>query len=510
MIKESTWDKKLKIAYKAISMVNKEAYKDIYLLSNQVLSKNPFSNSFLKNFLSYKKLSKQRGLTVISKLICYYLWSFIHYLVYLIKFIVFSVSGLRYNLYEDKDELVLIDTFFLTDNIIRSKKFTEQYFKGLDDVLNKTGKHYAYLPVFYGNGNLLKLKSALKIIRQDNIPVLSEYQLLSLKDWLHMIVFIITYPWHVLKFAKSLNKRDRITRLIYHELIDTLDHVTFLDFSRYLQGKRVAHLPYKNIKLISWYENQGIDKNLYKGLRTNPGKVIVYGSQLFLYSKTDLNIIVDDNEMIFDIIPDKIIVNGPYFMPESSMLNYIVGPSLRYGELFKSLNREVNKNDILVLLSYYAEDTENILRLLYKADLSAWHVVIKPHPATPIDKFRYLLLPEWDIVSEGLYSLFESARIVIGSASGSLIEAASLCIPVITIKNICSYDYAIFPEKGRGILWDEAGSAEELMVKIEGFDKFLHERLPEMAEIALWYKKMFFNEPSVENIIRAFDLYENK
>ncbi len=37
-------ENKLKKAYDVSSSANEEAYKDIYLLSNQVLSKNPFAS----------------------------------------------------------------------------------------------------------------------------------------------------------------------------------------------------------------------------------------------------------------------------------------------------------------------------------------------------------------------------------------------------------------------------------------------------------------------------------
>jgi hypothetical protein len=508
-------DGKLKEAYGILSSVAAEAYKDVYLLSNQVLSKNPLTSSFLKNYLSGSDFAKPGIGTVICKLFRYYLGSVRDYIAHLVKSAIYFTSGPEYHPQNPQDELVLIDTVFLSQKIVSLEKYSDSYFKGLDEVLCESGREYAYLPVFYNNKDTRTFRSALKIIRRDRIPVLSEFQLLTFSDRLRMLAFLVAYPWHVLHFAKTLNENDQKTKLVYHELINTLDQVTFPDYSRYLQGKRISELPYKSIKLISWYENQVIDKNLYKGVREKPGKVVIYGAQLFRYLGPDLNIIADENETVFNIVPDRILVNGPYLIPESSSLNYAVGPSLRYKKQFEPLDHEKDKekNDILVLLSYSTPDTENInadtkdvLEILRQADLSGWHVVIKPHPAAPIDKYLGLIHNcGWDIRNDELYKLFASARIVIGSASGSLFEALSLCIPVIVVNPSNSF-YTVLPEMGKDILWNEVSCAGELQKAVERFSKYQQDSIPEMNEIALWYKKAFFNEPTKENIIKAFDL----
>ena len=74
-------------------------------------------------------------------------------------------------------------------------------------------------------------------------------------------------------------------------------------------------------------------KNFYKGLRSDSGKVEIYGSQLFFYSKDHLNIVPDENEMRFSILPDMILSNGPAMIPKASRLNFAVGPSLSYAKI---------------------------------------------------------------------------------------------------------------------------------------------------------------------------------
>jgi hypothetical protein len=506
MVTRICLDDKLKDAYNLLSSLAEGAYKDIYMLSSPVLSKNPRSSNFLKDFLADKDVGAYPFHKAVCKLAKYYLCSIFHFMRYIARYVIHRVNGMEFDIRSDQSELIIVDTFFLCDKILQSDRYNELYFQGLDCVLDAAGKNYAYLPVFYGCKHLNMFHRILKILKRDQVSILSEYQLLNKMDLLKLFMFIVAYPWHVLNFSVKLNGTDQATEIAGQEMIKTLDQVTFYNYSRYLQGRRIAQLPYKKIKMISWFENQVIDKNLYKGLKSNGNKVTIYGAQLLLYSKMDLNILVDENEEKFGIIPDRIIVNGPFFVPESSGLHYVTGPSLRYYDLFRTSVQKGRQRDILVLLSHSAEDTENILQMLTELNLSSRHVVIKAHPATPIDEFKHLVHPGWSIAKEGTYKLFETAKMVIGSASGSLVEAASLGIPVIRIVNRRGLDYSYLPELGKGILWDEAGDAEELMNQVEKYENIPDHDLERMAALSTIYKDMFFCEPTQEKIIEAFDL----
>ena len=198
----------------------------------------------------------------------------------------------RFQIKTDTRELVIIDTFFLADRILKDGKFKELYFEGLCQVLNKRNIVYAYLPVFINCGTRLQFQDTLRLLMKNQVPVLTEYQLLSATDFLRIIGFIISYPFYVLRLAYAMKEDSNISRVIKKELLNTIGHITLHSFSRYLQGKRIASLTYNNIKLISWYENQVIDKNLYKGLRYSQSKVKIFGCQLFIWPDSILNYII--------------------------------------------------------------------------------------------------------------------------------------------------------------------------------------------------------------------------
>ena len=55
------------------------------------------------------------------------------------------------------DELIIIDTFFLVNNILNDKHYHDPYFKGLDSVLINQNKSFVYLPVLVGDLSLLNI-----------------------------------------------------------------------------------------------------------------------------------------------------------------------------------------------------------------------------------------------------------------------------------------------------------------------------------------------------------------
>ena len=244
-------DRKLKEIFRYISDINQKAYMNIYLLSNPVLSKNPhtsdYINTYNKNYIVMPSLK-----AVIKNVVRYYKDSFRLFWGYAKNKIDWMKARQGFSLDVGTNELVIIDTFFLTNKILKDGKFTELFFDGLNQVLNKQNIVYAYLPVFINCRTRLQFQDTLRLLAKDKIPVLTEYQLLSVADFLRIIGFIIFYPFYVLRLAYAMKEDSNISRVIKKELLNTIGHITLHSFSRYLQGKRIASLTYNNIKLISW------------------------------------------------------------------------------------------------------------------------------------------------------------------------------------------------------------------------------------------------------------------
>ena len=100
---------RIRKAFEFLSSINQTAYKNIYLLSNEVLSKNPLTNNFLSRFLQEEAPQPINRLYVFSKFLHYYFKSIVHFTLYLLNFIVFYVSRLRYAINYTHKEFILID-----------------------------------------------------------------------------------------------------------------------------------------------------------------------------------------------------------------------------------------------------------------------------------------------------------------------------------------------------------------------------------------------------------------
>ena len=369
-------------------------------------------------------------------------------------------------LIDSRDGLIVIDTFFIINRIIKDNSFNDTYFPGLKKILNNEKKKFVYLPVFIGNRSIYSFIKTLKILKNQKIPLITEYQLLDKKDIFELIKFVINYPFHVYNFANSLDINRSYNNNLKFELLNTLDKVTFYNFSRYLQGKQLSKLYGDNLKLISWYENQVIDKNLYKGLKIDGRKVIIYGCQFFIISPTLMNIIADPNEIKFDIVPDKILVNGKRYLYNDKRINSFVGPSLRYKKLFAIKINSKKTTDLLIPFSYHKEANEIIINLLKGIDYQYGKIIVKFHPATKVEKYQNRLPNNLIISEENIYKLFKTTKMLMSIESGTLLEAASLAIPVIAIPSNKIFIDNPMPNYGKGEIWDSAKNISEVNLLI--------------------------------------------
>ena len=138
-------------------------------------------------------------------------------------------------------------------------------------------------------------------------------------------------------------------KLVRYALWEVFDGVVMEHYFRFLLGQRLSlELPGR-IKCFSWYESLASDKNFYLGLRTIPEKTRIIGAQLFVRPLSFMNIVADEQEIPFKVIPDKILVNGSGYHFDSAKVRMAVGRALRYKYLF---NYEVFESSRFVSQSY--------------------------------------------------------------------------------------------------------------------------------------------------------------
>jgi hypothetical protein len=293
---------------------------------------------------------------------------------------------------------------------------------------------------------------------------------------------------------------------LYGGLWSALDGVAFESHLRYLFAKRLAALRFGSIKCISWYENLVADKNLYRGLRSFSGKTKIIGAQLFIRPHTLMNVLPDQNDIPFNLMPDKILVNGPGFRYDFDQVKVSVGPSLRYKHLFEDAHEGSSTGDIiLVVLPYWDHLVRDVLEIIRDID---WPkpVKIKFHPSMDCKKYEGVIPEGFSVTSESIQELLAQTFMVAGSSTGALVEALSLGIPVININKASSISHDYIPEIGKGIIWGRAENAEGVRKLIAQFQNSIDKNSTQLKEEGLRIRSFCFSEPTEELIGQAFEL----
>ena len=494
---------KIEKIYNHFSKISREAYKDPFLISNIIFSKQESSGGFLDSYLKQKKPVIVTPIFASKKLSLYLIKNILGLLLTIITAIFHRLSGQKW-LVENKTEIIILDTFFVISNILNKKEIEDKYFPGLSEHLIKRKKTYAIIPRLFGSKNPFVLFRVFRILKKQKSPAITHYQILRFVDYLKALQFIIFYPFSIFRIMKKLgtNVEDR---LILFALWENLDSLVLENYIRFLFGKRLSFCVSGKIKCISWFENVSADKNFYLGLRTRPENIEIIGAQFFVKPQTPMNIVPDENEIPFKVVPDKILVNGPGYRFGSDLMTIDIGPSLRYRHLFNSETIDIKPDFALVVMPYWDHVISYILDVIKRVDWTL-PIKIKFHPTTDLEKYITGIPQNFSVTSEPLPVLLSKTSIAIGHSTGALIEAISLGIPAIDIQYSKKFSHDYMPEIGKGVLWDTANDAKEVGILIKKFLLAMQENPESLKEEGKKIRSFCFSEPTEKLINTAFGL----
>ena len=199
--------------------------------------------------------------------------------------------------------------------------------------------------------------------------------------------------------------------------------------------------------------------------------------------------------------PNKVLVNGSHYLLERQKVDYQLGVSLRYQNIFEYQSQKLGFN-IVLLGSYFINETMNMLELVCNID----SVIFKGHPAINIDVFQDAIGSNIKITSKNIYDLFPETALIIGSASGSLAEAIACGVSVVIVARENELITNPLADMGKGKMWDIAFNMAEVDQKMKNLLDFRNKNTAEIKGISNWYKKNLFIEPNEENIVKTFEL----
>lgn len=501
--------------FEAFSRINEKAYADPRLLANHVLSKTPHCNDMLRRWQSGEAPKQPDVLEIVLQTAKYYAINSAAFILHAAAGIIRKARGfaalprvkeLIRKSRADSRVVTVTDVFVLVRRVDCEGRYKDTYLPGLHETLEAHGHIPVVLGRLYGSRDPRLIGRVFSILKEHPVPVLTEVELLEPSDWLRLAWHIVSFPVAVFWLAAGLS-REGAEGHVRAALLRCLGQCYVPGESRRLAARRLAALLPDGSKIISWHENQVVDKCFYRGVRETHKNIRLYAAQLLTWPPELLNNHLDKTDALHDAAPHVTCVNGRYFMPESlpDMPEYRVGPALRYQDLHTLPILRPNPDaPILALLSYHPEETTRVLKLLAAArqelEKAGLSVVYRFHPAVRPQEFAHLLPRTYALSNGSLSEALEKASLVIGAGSGALPEAVSRGIPAVAVDSAAHTGLNYLPPFGQGTLWERISTPEELLpVRARLLDSM-------RPEEALKFRDMLFENPSPARIVQCFDL----
>ena len=476
---------------------------DIYSISNTTLISNPYETDFPKNFI-FGKISKSSRLVLfLLKSTKYYVFNLIRFFLYIQTLIYFKFLYKKPELTISKNDL-LLDIFLLVDQIVKDGEFNDNYFASLYPVLTKKSIRCVFTPRMHGlKNNPIKLHFQLinffSIVNKSSSKFLFEFSLISFKDIIDLFIYYLSYPFKTLRLTIKENSNEDV---IYNfSLVMDISTFNLNSFTRYIFGKNIAKI--KNIsRIYSWSEFQVVERTFNYAIR-KIGKIKIYACQFFINYPNYFSSYIQKIDSINNYSPHVVLVNGNNNLQSERGAEYRPGVSLRYIGVF-SYEKTFNGTKTVVIGSYNVRLTNNLLKLASKLGT----VYFKNHPAVSLNSLEQSPNNDIKILDQDIYKIFPDAKIIIGTASGALLEAVACGISVIIIKTDDELLMNPLTDFGKEKIWTTASNEEDLIKSFNALIRFREENIIEIGNISKWYKDNFFIEPTESNICNAFELYD--
>ncbi|MFV0423101.1 DegT/DnrJ/EryC1/StrS family aminotransferase [Oleidesulfovibrio sp.] len=302
----------------------------------------------------------------------------------------------------------------------------------------------------------------------------------------------------------------RISRALWMSLHD----VTVRYFARWRTGRRLGALSAglagkkrSSLTIVSWFENQQTEKLLFRGVRDSGFPCRIIGAQLLVVPPEQMNMQPDMAEEPLGVLPDSILAVGPHALAEDATGRAVAGPALRYGHLFTDDCKQYGTGaDVLVLLSISEAENRSLLSRLCEIPLAlpdGAALLVKFHPDTDPQDYAALLPRGAQPVSGTMPQALQRARLVIGTGSGSLAEAACHGIPVIVSSMGGSGALNYMPAPGEGEIWFAAHCAEDIKRHATRLLSLTEPERTAMCRSGMAMRDAVFHNPTVACILHA-------
>ena len=341
-------------------------------------------------------------------------------------FIVFIFSKLGRRKKIDNDlNLTLIDTFLANSDLNQNRYYSNKLLK----IISKK-KNIFFIPSFYlGMGLANTIKIILNCKKNKNFLLKENY--LKFKDLIFTLFLVLRRK----KFKRTYDKLKKIdySDIIYNEINSNINLSSqILAWQNYFFFKNIKKINIKVKKIINWFENQSQDKGWNLGARTFFPKAKSFGYQGFCHFPQYMCLSPTKSEFDSKVIPKVILSIGKMFnKPKKEFyknLEIKTSPALNFQYLYKIKKKNINNNNVLVILSGFLNDDINLLRWVIKSGIQNknYKVIIKEHPILKISKIKknFNYFPEKFVISNKDFweSVYNSKNLICTGSTSAITE----------------------------------------------------------------------------------------
>jgi hypothetical protein len=408
---------------------------------------------------------------------------------------------------------VILDTFIHDHSLSNDGSFNNRYSPDLDEYLKKKGMHILVHPMLYGFR--YNYFSILKKMRRSTTFFIIREDFLRFSDYLSALMYPLLVLRQKIEVTRFLNfdvsdviLEEQRTKSVTSGLQSVLIYLLFL---------RLGQSGLNPKLLITWYENQNINKAVIAGARKGLAQTKIIGTQTFILSSNRLSLFPSQSEVEAQVVPHLLLETSQYQCQRVQAFTKEIpcqsAAALRFAHLFndecvKGQRQEQKGDIILVLLPYDIQEAVELMTILkegldqIKEDVS---ILIKGHPdydaKTLINAFGKNDWPkQFEVFQGNITEALNITTIVVSSNTSSMVEAATRGIPVIFLgrQTVLNNNYLSNLDMDISV---ECFSTSELIKAINEYLCLTPEKIRQYREIGYRIRDLFFTPINEETMM---------
>jgi len=416
---------------------------------------------------------------------------------------------------QQKNNLILIDLIVSPGFITK-----DRYYPGLWTKLNSEQKKRTFFVPTLLMMKEKEFEAAYHELRTSDKNFLIKEDYLTLSDLLYSqlhifrIWFIKLPPQEVLGIDFSpLIREELLSGGGFNNAIEGLLNYRF--------AKRLKEKSFNLSLIIDWWEGQPLDKGWNLGFHTFFPKTPRKGYLGFTPRTMEIHLRPTESEVKYGAAPETISTIGEQFSKEMKSTNSPfkaeTAPAFRFNHIWENRADQDQASGtfkILMALSIMVDESVNILEKVIESSLDferdGIEFLIKPHPATTVDKLKSRFLGTWphhfQVVEGPTPNYIRMSDLLITGMSSVGLEAVVLGTPVIVVETTRGLAYDPIPDSVPKELWRNCRSSEEISEAINIFRNHSPEEVRGHQELSSKIKKDYFEPVTKEGIYRFLEL----